>query len=306
MATQFAGGTYVNTTITSDGTINTMITAMQTQLTTAGWTVSSGGGTNNVLMKSAASAYPLQIQMRFKNNSGTSMQISLADTTNTYLGGNTTTNGIHIYPNTTGTIFRILATQYWFCLMQTSVYATARTFAYGGIIYVPSFITGVTNAAILIGNSLTDASATLPNSWRQYPCITQNTAPNFQVLWNTSLWDNANNEWNSIGYAGCPQLMCTCVTAFGTGGTLVSSLPFGCRWASGADLTFDGYITWGQTTGTDEPMIRGQLYDSLGILDPYNGDTTSTFGSHTWYNIMNNWAGSAASSPRFSFWLATS
>ena len=54
MATQFAGGTYVNTTITSDGTINTLITAMQTQLTNAGWTVSSGSGTNNVLMKSAA------------------------------------------------------------------------------------------------------------------------------------------------------------------------------------------------------------------------------------------------------------
>ena len=230
----------------------------------------------------------------------------MADTTNTYLGGNTTTNGMHILPGVSGTVYRILATQYWFCLFQSSVFSTSRTYAYGGILYVPSFMTGITNAAILIGNSLLDSSATLPSSWRVLPCITQNTAPNFQVLWNSSLWDNANNTWNTVGYCGCPQLMCTVVSPFQYSGTLVSSLPFGCRWANGADLTFDALLTWGATTGTDEPMIRGQLYDALGILDPYTGDTTSTFGSHNWFNIMNNYVGSAGGAPRYSLWFATS
>jgi len=288
MATQFAGGTYINYTYTSDGTINSMITAMQTQLTNAGWSmVTSVAG--NVLMKTATTPMGLNDCFRFKNNSATSMTVSLQNAAGTLVGGNSTSAGCFITP-VSGATFKIIATQYWFLIVALGVYSY-KSFVYGGVLYLPSFMTNCYEAGLLMGNCYNDTGGNNGNNqWRSNFGWSQNVVTNYQMTTNNLMQDNASNLLNCSNCFQCsPALASAYFVNLGYG--IQNNYYYVQQWTNGDVLTIDPLMAWDVYSAYGNPQVRGQLYDATIISQGFVGDTTMTFGGHNWFCLThNNWS----------------
>lgn len=311
MATLFSG-TIVTGTFTGN-TKQAIINGIQTVLTSAGWTVVSGGTSTNLLMQTVitpAGQGALQARFRFKDNAGTCCTISLENTAGTVLGSNNTTNGIHLLPGASR-VFEVIANPYQFVVFVPGEFNIARDFAMGGVNAIVGPLTGITAAGFLKGNSVSDSSTTIPFNWRNNIGIAQNQVPNFQAMWNASLLDNANNTQNSANAAGCIELWVTVPACVGlVGGLTTTNNLIAYRWANGDNFSSDPLISWALTLISDEPLVRGQLWDSIVIHDSVVGDTTASFSGHNWINITNSESGGGVSSaqgrPRGSLWIAIS
>src|ERR1044071_8307017 len=151
MSTVFSGGTYVNTTFTGDTKAN-IISNIQTQLTNAGWTVVSGGGTTNLLMQTALGADGYnQGRVRFKDNSGSCVQVTLENVSGTKTQTLNTTTGGNLLPAAAKT-FRILASKYRFECFTPGT-SLAREVVYAGILAIPTPYVGVITEAIYMGSN---------------------------------------------------------------------------------------------------------------------------------------------------------
>jgi len=287
MATQYSGGTYLNYTYVSDGTINSFITTMQTQLLSCGWsTVTAASG--NVLMKTATTPMGLNDCFRFKNNSGTSMSVSLQNTAGTLIGGNSTTAGGYITP-LAGYSYKILGTQYWFLIVQLGNYST-KSFVYGGVMYLPSFLTGVYECGLMISNYYNDTGGSGANVWRGTFGFGQNSMFNWQVTTNSVMLDVGNNTLNAGNiWETAPSILQT--TSFGGYNyTQQNGYTFVQQWGNGDFVTADPLMCWGVDGVYSQILIRGQLYDATTIACQFPGDTTYSFGGHNWFNLThNNW-----------------
>lgn len=298
----YSGGTYVNATFTGD-TIANIITALQTQLTNAGWSVSSGGGTTNLLMQSATqTGVTNPLRVRIKTNSGTCAEVSIENQAGTLASTSSTSAGGMLLPAASQTM-RVIATKYWFaCFVPGS--SAARTFVYAGMPYVDaSILAGVTDIGFMFSNAQSEGSSGALNSFRTNAILTGSNVANYAVIYNASLFQNNNSTGNAQGSgnsAGGPECIITTQPAGGQN-TLVRAY----RWASDAFLTSDVLVCWGLTALSDEAKIRGQFFDLIYISEAVVIDATDTFSGHTWFNLTNNGTHLAGQYPRGGMWVRT-
>lgn len=294
----------VNTTYTSDGTKQNLINAIETALLAAAWTTVSGHATTNLLMQTHSTPYPLQANFRFRDNGGTSIQITVENTSGSVAGPGGTGNGVSLTPVNTR-VFRVIANPYQFFILVPGTYNAACTFAFGGVPYVPSFVTGVTAAGLVMGNSESDGDTSTRLSWRTNltPVTSNFTIGLFQTLWNASLFNGTNTAPGSA--PACPCLLVPMMANLAAIGTTTATWNQPYRWAGLQIHSGDPLICWGLTGYSDEPQIRGQLWDALVVCDAYTGDSTSSWDSHNWFAITNNNTGLAGNGARGTLFVVT-
>jgi hypothetical protein len=290
MSIRYSGGPYVNSTFTqSSGTRGEIVTNVVSLLTSAGWSVYSGSGTD-VVMQSGTTAESLTMRVRvYDAGSGTGARIAIKNT-----GGTCTSQDYYLNPGV-GKTWRVVA-----CPFQFFVY-TSRSGAYGGEFVacgtpaLPAWLNGVTTECAWInGNCLSDGG-TVIGSFRASWCA---GSGDYYSRWsgfrNGTLLDRAaNNDYYRSG-----DLTMT------SGGSARSSFPdigspglwFATRWVDGSLAVYDPCVAFSVTGIGNEGFIQGQVWDGLAVNQPYKGDSIINFGGHNAIAIMDNNAPNSTSS----------
>ena len=114
MSIQYAGGTRINYTFTDAGTRLDLVNKLNAQLKLAGWSVISGDGTADVLMKTAVNPDGLSCRLRLYDPAANNCaQFTLKN------NAGTLTSQIHyLLPGSWQ--WRIVANQYWFAMFRTT------------------------------------------------------------------------------------------------------------------------------------------------------------------------------------------
>lgn len=302
----------VNTTYTSDGTKQSLINGIETALLSAGWTTISGHATTNLLMQTVATPYPLQARFRFKDNGGSSIQISVENTAGTITGSNTTSAGGVLTPVNTR-VFRVIANPYQAFIFVPGTFTTASTFVYIGVPFVPAFLTGITNCALVIGNATADADvATNRPSWRiQLNLQGSANTPNQEAIWNSGILQNNSLGGPANNGASLPNFLIPMFAEYAAIGiTLGATFMQPYRWFGGIIHEADPILSWGLTTTSDEPTLKCILWDATILMDAYPGDSTSSWDSHNWWGITannngGNTQGTGVGGPRGTLFVVT-
>lgn len=300
MAIQYSGGTYVNTTFTGDTKAN-INSNIQTQLTAAGWSVVSGSGTTNLLMQTAAaSGSGNQGRVRFKDNGGSCIQVSIENVGSSVASASATNSGGHLLPAAAKT-FRIIATKFhFFCFTPGS--SAAREFVMAGILWVPTFLHGVLNTAIYMSsNSLNDSSSTTGASFRTSLKTSGSgvQCSNQATIMNAGLYQKNDSSGT---HTADVQLVVT-------HGANLEQFDRAYRWHDNSLMIVEPLFAVGAAVTSDEAVIRGQLYDCCVIIDSFSADVTTSFSdsgtSHNFWCITSANTGSS-NNAKGSLFVATS
>jgi hypothetical protein len=112
----------------------------------------------SMLLESATQANVTHpIRVRLKDNRGNCIQVSIENQAGSVVGGSSTGAGGNLLPAAAKT-FRMIATQYHF-LCFTPATSAAREFVMAGMLYVPSFLTGITDHGYMFCNSFSDGNS---------------------------------------------------------------------------------------------------------------------------------------------------
>ncbi len=243
-----------------------------------------------ILLQSAATPWSVVTRVRFRDNGTGSacVTFSIENSTSTFGGGNSTTSGQYLLP-VTGKTFRVVANKYQAWIFQPATSGN-RSFVAFGTPYLPSFLQGsITECGWLVGNALNDSTAAIYPSFRTGFCHTtsnnQNDA-NTQTITNTNVLD----------VAGAANLVSTPQIIIGAA-QLPRGVPggqTGMHWHDASALMLEPLISWPTSSTGGEPLIRGQLWDSVIIHDTFAGDTTTSFDSHNWIAITDTDTGDRA------------
>ena len=262
----------------------------------------SGTHTMNseILFKTATTPQGYNICCRARDNAANCIQLSIESSDGAKVGTNDGNHGASMLPGV-GKTYRIVANKYQFGLWVSADYATAREFAFVSCPYIFSFFSSISYLGLLVSNTVADNSTQHPtNNWR-YSAVDQgrNTLPNFQVLYNTSIWENTNTVFNAATYVSMPLLVSLMGPQFDN--AIITGTSRMYRYANNDDITSDALVSWGLTNFGDEPQIRCQLWDALLIYDNFTGDTTTSFDSHNWIAVTS----SNSSSTKVALFLVT-
>lgn len=297
MAIQYVDTNRQNTTFVPTNKQN-LIDNIETVLLAAGWTTISGHGTTTLIMQSATTPQGLNMQMKFKDNGGTCVTLSLQNVAGTKVGTNSTTTGVQLNPGASSKTYRVVANKYQ-CFIWTASPTPAREFAAFGVPSLPSFLTGViTEAMWLQGNGISDSSATLGTALRTSLQSYTPGVGNFatqQLLVNSNLWQldaNANPGNQNGGFC-----------LINTGMYIMDNLR-AYRWHDSSALLIDALMAWGLTSAVDEAKIRGQMWDAMVSSESYSGDITTIADGHNWIVITDLQNGSASGQPRGTLFIA--
>jgi len=281
-----AGGSNINTSGSQSGTI-----VLNTQY---------------ILLQSATQANVTNpINIRLIDKLGNCIAVHIENSAGSVKSANqgSTNYGGCLLPAAAKT-FRIIATKYQFVCLTSNV-TTAREFVMAGMLYVPSFLSGVTDQGYMTSNCLSDTSATVAQSFRYSTSFidngSANSAPqNLETLYNSSFMESGNSSL-AVGI-GMPEVVIP-VPASSFNSTALK----GYRWANDDINTSDILYSSGLTAATDEGKLKGQFYDMVYIADAFMADSTDTFSGHTWWNLTSNQTGIATGNrPRGGVWVATS
>lgn len=313
MSTVFSGGTYVNSTCDGSSKTNLIYGGassanIQARLTTAGWSVISGSGSTNLLMQSAADPTTgLQMRARFKDNTGSCVQVSIENVSGSKASTNTTTMGGHLLCGA-GKTYKILASRYRFEIFTPSP-TPAREFVCAGMLWVTAPYQGVITEAIYMScNSTTDSATTTIDSFRTcWGVAGSNSSAAWAAIVNGSLTESFPNTNQAC--SGMPQLR---VPVIGYGGGYGSGGPQGnqngYRWHDLALDQSDALMAFATTSNISEALIRGQVYDWTALSDAMSIDTTDSWNdggsSHNFYCLMSQAGGNGV--PKGSIWVAYS
>ena len=244
-----------------------------------------------VLLQSASTPWSVSMRVRFRDNGTGSACItfSVENSTSSLAGGNNTTNGQYLVP-ATGKTFRVVASKYQAWIFQPAASGN-RSFVAFGTPYLPTFLQGgvITECGWLIGNAYNDSNTGIYPSFRTGFCHTTSnnqSDANTQTIINTNLLDVGN----SSNLASTPQIIIGAAQ-------LPRGVPggqTGMHWHDGSALMLEPLIAWPTSSTGGEPLIRGQLWDSVVIQDTFAGDTTTTFDSHNWIALTDTDSGDRA------------
>lgn len=277
MAIQYSGLTIYNNTFTcTTGTRQEIVNGIATALLAAGWSQVAGtpGGADQTF-KSMTTPQGFDIRIRvLEPGSGNCAQLFLHNATGSLTQ---TTNPMYLLPSV-GAVYRVIASGYQFFILQPGL-TTVRTFACGGVPYVPSFLTSgaspTTAIGWLISNAQSDTDATVRSSFRTIlACISADVA----FLYN-------GNLWSSFGAGiGTPTLVVPVSAVQQTWTPGGSDFNF----SDGSALIVDPLIAWGPTGITATGVVMGQMWDAAVITDSFTADTAAAFDSHNWFNITGS------------------
>jgi hypothetical protein len=272
MAIQYAGGTRVNYTFTDAGTRADLVSKLETKLGTAGWSTISGGGSSDVLMKSAVTPDGLSIRLRlYDPGSGNCAQFTIKN------NAGTLTSQIHyLLPGSVE--WRIIANKYWFLMFRTGAAArvAARGYLAGGTIWVPSFVLtqmgSDLDCGFLLAHGVSDSDATIGVSWRNWLLDTRRAS---------SLYTSFMIDVSADGVPAQPYLMAPSVN-------INSTANIGVAWQGGDRHQMEALIAWAPgSTSTSSPTIKGQLFDAIVLSGKATGESTITFDGHTWIAVTD-------------------
>jgi hypothetical protein len=297
MAIQYVDLNRQNTTFIPTNKQN-LIDNIETVLLAAGWTTISGHATTTLVMQSATTPQGLNMQMKFKDNGGTCVTLSLQNVSGSKVGTNSTTTGVQLNPGASSKTYRMVANKYQAFIWTASV-TPGREFAGFGVPYIPVFLVGVIIECMwLQGNGISDTSTTIATSLRTSLQSYTPTAGLFgtqQMLVNGNLWQldaNTNPGSQNGGFCVIP-----------VGMFVVDNLR-AYRWHDNSASLIDALVAWGLTSATDEGKIRGQLWDSMLSSESYAGDLTTIADSHNWIALTDLQNGSNVQ-PRGTLFIAT-
>lgn len=249
----------------------------------------------SVLMESATQANVTNpIRIRFKDNRGNCIQVTVENSAGTLAGTSGTGNGQGgcLLPAAAKT-FRILASQFHGMIFTPGV-SSAREFVHFGMPFVPDDLTGVTDIGFVLSNSQNDGSSSSVPCWRYGPHVNigSNTPQSNSGIYNSNLFEQAQNT-NHNGAFQC----CTLGNFTDAGASSTS----GYRWKNDAKRLAEVLLSWGATAMSDEGKLAGIFYDIAHIADTFAIDSTDTFNGHTWFNLSN---GATSGSLRGGMWWA--
>jgi len=272
---QYSGLTIYNSTFSmSTGTRQEVVNGLAAALLAAGWTQVAGSvGSTDQTFRSATTPQGYAIRIRvFEPGSGNCAQIFLHNATGSVTQ---TTNPVYLLPTASGT-YRVIANAYQFFILSPGA-TTARTFAAGGVPYVPSFLTGtISSVGWLTGNAQLDTDVGTRSSFRT---VLASNGADHAVLYNGTIWSSNASGIGEIGLA---------IPAHGNPNVGATAY----NYADGSALIVDPLLSIGTTAATVLGVIVGQLWDAAVISDSFAADVTSTFDSHNWFNITGSNAGS--------------
>lgn len=302
--TPYSGNAWF-TSFATDGTKQTLINSIETALLNSGngWTTVSGHATTNLLMASGTTPQSLQINIRFKDNAGTCVQVYLESTDGTLHSGTENGNaGASLIP-TNGLTYEVVASKYQF-VIYTANAGTPRQFVWAGMPYLNTALAAnITRCGFLTTDNNSDSDTGNHAHLRSTPDMS-GSGVNYNVMVNSSFWEIANGNANPTGSIGSPRLILNGQPA---NWNMTISSPTTYRWRTAAPsvVTGDVFTAWGLTGSGDEAMINGQIWDAVYIADSQPIDTTSTFDGHNWRNLTNSNTGSSGSYMRGGIWFAT-
>lgn len=297
MALQYSGGTIVHTTFTcTTGTRQEIVTGLQTALTSAGWTVTSGGGTGDVIMTSATTPQGLSMSVRLHDpGSGSLARVYARNAA----GSIVATSHIPLL-TAAGKVYRVNACQYQ-CFIYTEGSTAAREFGAWGVLYIPSFLTSaITSCIWSCSNTDTESNTTVRPSFRT-TLGGLNTSGNEQQPYTfTSL--NGNNV-NLTGFNTYSRGMIRLVAPTGAIGVKPED---GYRWHDDSLQANEPLVAFGLSATTDEAKIRGQLWNACLLSQGYAPETTITLDGHNWTALTASNDGSGTYGiPKGTLFLAT-
>lgn len=307
MAIQYSGTTFATNFTCTTGTRREIVDGLAGALTSNGWTYVSGSGTGDVKVKTATTPEGSKTIMRiYDPGSGNCARIKLYNSTQTV----NQAGDIFLLP-AASKVFQVVGNGYQFCTYVTGS-TTAREFAMGGTLWTPSFLTpAIFEQGWLMGNATTDTDTTTRPSFRTRSQTVDSgaTYPNLAVYINNALWDGSNTNFGINWGPGIIQMAGIGPLMYRNGQSRTLHMT---QWYDGSGMIFEPLIGWSpylfstNVSANSEGYILGQLWDAAGMTVAFTKDTTTTFDSHNWVNIMDNNTGSNQVFARCSLWLATS
>lgn len=283
---QYAGGVNVNTTFTTTvGTRQEIVTGIETALTTAGWTVISGGGSGNVVMRSATTPAPASNTIDVRLNDP-----GAGNCAGVYLRNAAATQESHqhfLLPAALK-VFRVIANRYQAFVFTPGASAAREVVAFG-VPYIPTFLGGVIAGDFgwIMGNAASDGDAT--------------ARATFRTLLGAQGATGAENSCYAALLNGNLLNPSCGIVATHAGAVRVQAHPYNSmvqangnayRWHDDSLIASEALVAWGLTAATDESKVRGQLWDAMVVSDPFAGDSTITLDAHSWWAFTNSNAGS--------------
>jgi hypothetical protein len=193
MAIQYSSGAPTVATSTP-ATRTAMVDFVKDNLITAGWSVISGSS-GDWVVKTAVTAAGFSVRMRIWDpGSGNCARLALNNNTGTVVLD--ASAPVYLYPS--GSTYKIIANEYQFFVFVESSTA-ARSFAAGGVPYVPSHLTSSFSDVVgwLTGNATTDGDTSEDASLRsQTVNATMNTGVNWQVIFDEVGVGSSGNDAN--------------------------------------------------------------------------------------------------------------
>ena len=230
------------------------------------------------------------IVIRLNDFGGSGILTTVQNYAGTLIGNLSRYYGGCLQPCTFGN-FQIVATRYQFFCFTQGNQQNNRSYTHAGMLYIPSFLTGVTDEGFVFGDTIDSETNGIYNCWRNTLSFGQNSTSNCSHIWNQNLCEIGNNNTGAYN-AG----MLT---------PLVLAPPYWpqndshFRWANDWFNTSDILLSCGLNTINQEGKIRGQFFDVVYIPEAFAIDSTTTFNGHTWQNLTNNQTGL----PRGGVWV---
>lgn len=284
MSIQYNGSTIVfdNSWLSPLGTKTELCNRIYANFLAAGWSsVSVTGSAPNVTAFTVRSAVTsggnLQCEVKCDIASTNCVRLYMQE----YNAQHPQTGGMYLLPGST-IIWNMVINRYQFFIWANGYTSLSRNFAAGGILYLPTFLQGVITIGIWgQGNGRTDGDTTNIVSFRTSLEVYRGTtsSPNTYNNINGIAWENTNATIPT--HTG--QRLFPIISAESRWDNMAPQ-----RWCNDAIIVSDPLIGWAARSTTHEPVVMGQLWDSVIFSVPMVGDSIVTFDGRSFIALTNN------------------
>lgn len=284
-AIEYATGSRVNTTVTQvSGTRGELVQLLEPVLTGVGWTVISGGGGTDVILKSVTTPQGYAMRVRFFDpGSGFCTRVRMGNDS----GSAMATGDMFLLP-AAGRIWRIVANGHQFFIYEDGTGGTSsRRVVMGGVPFVPTWNQASISNSVVWGandagtdNAGTPGNSTFRNCLALDECVNSgNTANLFQLI-NAGWIEGTNSNTNNPGTA---RLVVALSSFWATGNNAYRA---GLRFLDDSYFVSDPWIAFDATSFGSEGKVIGMLWDGMVIMNGgLTADSTFTFDGHTFIVI---------------------
>lgn len=279
MAIQYASGTKINNSTVCNNKAD-LCSTISTNLTGAGWTITTTSSSTDHIYESGLTPQGNQIKVRIWDGGGNCIRLRMMNTAETIVQ----VDSCYLYV-TTSTTYVVIANQFQFAIFVPGS-VSSRNFVIGSALYIPPHLVtmGLITCAFILGNGNSDSdTSNATGSFR-----TALTSRGFASASPSQGWTILNAttvEYNGLSadafaHPGLPAFAILQSTAMDA----IS----GFRWHDDSALIVDALVVWGISTIDDEAKIRGLLWDSFVATDSYPADITTVVDTHNFYNLTES------------------